>query len=281
VPISKFSNLTCERIRWYVYALSDEEGNIFYIGKGKCNRAFDHIEEVRKLIASDPAGVLKITDEEADAGVGPVQDGILGPKRQRIQAMLKADRTPTVHIVRDTLNEDEALRIESVLISVMDWQLEGALTNAVAGHGTRKHGLKSADDVEATHGEPFRLDALPDFLALAGQEVVAININRLWPQVKSGEKTLLQVSQGNWKLGLARAKRCRYAIVHANNVVRGVFRIARWREAAVGEGRIMFDAEGGRELAGDAFQSKDAASLFGPSGAGSQNPIRYIKLATD
>jgi uncharacterized protein len=42
--ITEFSKAVCERIGSYVYILKDpRNGNIFYVGKGKRNRVFQHL----------------------------------------------------------------------------------------------------------------------------------------------------------------------------------------------------------------------------------------------
>jgi len=276
MPITCFSPATIASIGWYVYALADEQDRIFYIGKGVNNRVFDHVEGVRRLLISDPAGLLRKLDKDQDDDVDLIP--ALGEKRQRIAEMLRGEIEPRKYIVREGLTDHDALVVESVLISVLDWQLEGGLTNLVAGHGAKRYGLKTVDELEATKGQPFRLDALPEVASLEGSEVVAININRRWSEVATGARTLLEVSKGHWKLGLDRAKKCRYAIVHANGVVRGVFLTVDWQLSSSYEGRLEFVAEGGSELTGEEFSNKNASSLFGPGGAGSQNPIRYVPI---
>ena len=280
MPITRFSEVTCESIGWYVYALADRDDQIFYVGKGTGNRVFDHVNGVRALMKADPSGLLRVNDSEvdADAEANSELGGILGDKRQRIAEFLLSGIEPRMYIVREQMSEPEALRVESVLISVLDWQFEGRLTNLIAGHGSEKVGLKTVDELEATKGEPFRLDALPGYADLVGREVVAININRRWPDVTRGESTLLEVSEGDWKLSMPRAEKCAYAIVHANNIVRGVFRVLSWRPLGAKPGRVAFVAENSRELYGEAFSNKNASSLFGPAGAGSQNPIRYVPV---
>lgn len=43
--IKEFSNAVCERIGIYVYILKDPRNDtIFYVGKGKGNRLFQHVQ---------------------------------------------------------------------------------------------------------------------------------------------------------------------------------------------------------------------------------------------
>lgn len=180
-----------------------------------------------------------------------------------------------MYVVREGLTPEQALLIEAALISVLDWQRGGVLTNQVAGHGTTHFGLKSVHELEATKGEPFRLSELPDLAD--SEEVVAINVNRRWAEVVANKSTLLDVSKGRWKLGKDRASRCPYAIVHANGIVRSVFKVKEWH-GPDSEGRFTFEPFDQAPMAGPRFSQKNASSLFGTAGSGSQNPIRYVRL---
>ena len=264
-----FSPATVEAIGSYVYALADLEGRIFYVGKGQGNRVFDHVEDVRRLLTADPMRLLETPEDENVDNEG------LSLKRQRIAALLRTGSEPSMYIVREGLTHEQALLIEAALISVLDWQLGGALTNQVSGHGTTHFGLKTVQDLEATKGEPFRIADLPDLAE--SKEVVAININRRWAEVVAQKSTLLDVSKGSWKLSKQRASRCRYAIIHANGIVRGVFQVKEW-QGPDSEGRCTFVPVYDAPLPGANFSQKNASSLFGTAGSGSQNPIRYVRV---
>jgi hypothetical protein len=264
-----FSPATVEAIGSYVYALADSDDRIFYVGKGQGNRVFDHVEDVRRLLTDDPKRLLE-TPEDEDVDT----DG-LSPKRQRIAALLRAGSDPSMYIVREGLTPEQALLIEAALISVLDWQLGGALTNQVSGHGTAHFGLKTVQDLEATRGEPFRIADLPGLAE--SEEVVAININRRWAEVVARKSSLLDVSKGHWKLSKQRASRCRYAVIHANGIVRGVFEVKEWL-GPDSEGRFTFVPVHEAPLPGTNFSQKNASSLFGTAGSGSQNPIRYVRV---
>ncbi len=264
-----FSPATVEAIGSYVYALADLEGRIFYVGKGQGNRVFDHVEDVRRLLTADPMRLLETPEDENVDNEG------LSLKRQRIAALLRTGSEPSMYIVREGLTHEQALLIEAALISVLDWQLGGELTNQVSGHGTTQFGLKTVQDLEATKGESFRIADLPGMSE--SEEVIAININRRWAEVVAKKSTLLEVSKGRWKLSKQRASQCRYAIIHANSIVRGVFELKQW-EGPDSEGRFTFVPVHEAPLPGARFSQKNASSLFGTAGSGSQNPIRYIRL---
>jgi hypothetical protein len=264
-----FSQTTIDAIKSYVYALVDDKDIIFYIGKGEGNRVFDHIEEVRRH--------LKGKNELRSIDSMKNQDDTVSttsPKREKIAAMLQKGHEPKKYIIREGLTPEQALLIEAALISVLDWQLKEKLTNQVAGHGTAHFGLKTAEELEATRGEPFLLDDLPNLAE--GEEVVAINVNRRWKEVVRGEASLIAIAQGRWRINVTRARECKYAIIHANGIVRGVFEIACWSDRGT-DGRCTFTPKYSTPMEDQRFRNKNASSLFGEEGNRAQYPIKYIR----
>lgn len=271
-----FSPATIESIQAYVYVLADAEDKIFYVGKGRGNRVFDHVEEVRRWVVENPAQPFPQTEDDDDSEASG-----MSLKQQRIAELLQAKFEPAMYVVREGLTDEQAFLVEAVLISVLDWQLKGALSNGVAGCGEARFGLKSVQELEAIRGAPFRLSALSELAVAATpntpHKAIAININRRWSEVVANQATLLQVSEGRWKVSLKNASQCRYAIIHANGIVRGVFEIDHW-EGPGADGRYQFVPVDPAPLLGEGFSNKNASSLFGPAGGGVRNPIRYVQL---
>lgn len=267
-----FSPATIEAIGSYVYVLADKEDKIFYVGKGQGNRVFAHVEEVRRLLGENPAREFSTSEDDDFDAEG------MSLKQQRIAELLRAGFEPAMYIVREGLTPEQALLIEAALISVLDWQLGGALTSQIAGHGEARFGLKSVQELEAIKREPFRLSAFSERPEpSASKEAIAININRRWPEVVASQRTLLKVSQGCWRVNVQRASQCGYAIIHANGIVRGVFTVACW-EGPDEDGRFTFVPVDPAPILGDEFSNKNASSLFGIAGNRSRAPIRYVQL---
>lgn len=264
-----FSPATIEAIKFYVYALADEKDQIFYVGKGKGNRVFQHVQEVKDLIFNKNSVLI----EQPEADDSDVNG--LGLRRQKIADILRSGEEPRMYIIREGLTDDQALLVEASLISVLDWQLQEPLTNQVEGHGTSHSGLKTVDELEATKGEAFNVKDLPDVDGV--EEIIAININRRWQEVVQKQSSLLDVSKGIWKVKIKRAKECPYAVIHSNGIVRGVFKIKAWHQS-VEKDRYYFEPEENEPLVGNQFRQKNASSIFGFRAAGSQNPIRYVKI---
>lgn len=95
-------------MEFYVYTLADPKcGSVFYVGKGKGRRAYDHTELVRRGKSS---GNLR--------------------KDERIKAILACGSEPVVAIVARYENEADAYEHERELIA-----LTSGLANALAGYG--------------------------------------------------------------------------------------------------------------------------------------------------
>ena len=127
--ISRFSPKVCEQLGWYVYLHIDpQNGEPFYVGKGKGNRCFAHLKDQSGSAKSEVIGRLK-----------------------------KLGMSPRIEILKYGLTEQEAFVVESVAIELLGLP---QLTNAVKG----KHSLDrskagvaeiqdelSATPVEVTH----------------------------------------------------------------------------------------------------------------------------------
>lgn len=249
--MDKFSEQVCQSIGFYVYALTNplENDSIFYIGKGKDNRIFAHV----KCVSED--GTLP-DDLNDDSDL----------KSDTIKKILSKNKKPGMYIIRHSLTEREALLVEAALINVLDWQLEAGLTNKVAGHGTSKYGLSTVAEIETAFGKTFDIEKIP-----GNEKIVAININKKWPEVKTKDD-ILEVSKGYWRMGYKNAQNCKYAIIHANGIVRAVFEIKSWKKSEHHNNRLSFEIEKNEHF--PIYPNQGLGKLLP---RGTQNPIRYIR----
>lgn len=124
MKMKKFSSKVIEQLKFYVYLYIDPRTDRpFYIGKGKGNRAFDHL------------------GAEGDSD-----------KIRIIAELKKAGLTPKIELLKYGLKEAEALLVEATAIDLLNIR---NLTNESRGHGSRVGSRATVEEVVAT------LDAKP------------------------------------------------------------------------------------------------------------------------
>lgn len=113
-----FTPEVIEQLQYYVYRLIDpRNGQTFYVGKGKGNRVFAHVEGALKNYKGQ-----KFEDKDEDE---------VSAKIQQIREIKNAG-LEVIHIIqRYGLTEKEAFEVEAALIDVY-----GELTNLQSGHNS-------------------------------------------------------------------------------------------------------------------------------------------------
>jgi hypothetical protein len=128
--INGFNQRTIESLAYYVYALIDPRDNrIFYIGKGKGNRIFQHAKDA--LDDSDQSLKLDI-----------------------IRSILRDGREVGLYILRHNLTEETAYVVESVLIDLLTYSKfnkTSILANIAAGHHQWDEGIKDVDEIDSIY----------------------------------------------------------------------------------------------------------------------------------
>ena len=197
--MKRFSKKTIESIGYYVYGLrTPGTKEYFYIGKGKGNRVFSHVNQEVKTLEHDP-------------------------KFDLIKKM-KPLGGPEVDIIRHGLKKDQAFRIESALIDVLNVE---NLTNKVRGHNSDDVGLMTAKNVEAKYkGELLKFK----------EPAVCFKISVLFnPWTKNmSENELYEIIRGNWTVNIKKAKSVKYALGISDNLVRGIYKINSWQQVYTG-----------------------------------------------
>ena len=189
--MERFSSNTINSLQYYVYGLRypDNENNYFYIGKGKGNRVFSHVNQ-------------------------KTRSGIKDPKFDIIESLRKTGG-PEVDIIRHGLNEKEALLLEAALIDVFN---VNQITNNVKGIDSDRFGIMSIKNIEANYkGKDFTLDV----------SAVCFKINQAWHK-NMDEEHLYDKIRGSWVLNLNRAQKAEYGIGVHNGVIRGIYKICNW-----------------------------------------------------
>jgi uncharacterized protein len=185
-----FSQLVIEQLGYYVYFLKDSRsGEVFYVGKGKENRVFDHLNcSLEQDIESDK--LLRIRDIN-DSGGNVIH-----------------------YILRHGLTESSAFEIEASLIDFIGME---NLSNFQSGHYSRGYGLMTSEEVSALYETASLATSLP---------ILLININKLFRRDMTNEH-LYHATRESWVVGSRRYK-AKYAVATYRGLTREVYEIQEW-----------------------------------------------------
>lgn len=122
MKLSKFNSDVIQSLKYYVYLLSDPQTEeIFYVGKGKGNRVFQHF-----------------TDKEDSA------------KTRKIRALLEKGIEPKIEILVHGIEDDFTIKkIEAAIIDLLD---KSNLTNRVLGYESADFGRMDLNQIQAKYG---------------------------------------------------------------------------------------------------------------------------------
>lgn len=241
-----FDQITNKRLGFYVYALIDPRNEQpFYIGKGKNNRIYEHVQ-------------LAIKNEKESDKLNKIRE-------------IKDDGKKVKHIViRHGLTEDEAFKIESSLIDFMRY-FGKALTNEVFGHDTFKFGLMTANEIISTY------NAKP--LNKLNHNVVIININKSYERAKGGI-SIYEATHESWVIARYRQKTLEFALSEYRGIIVGVYKINNWYQTNIGfsgkkkvSTRWGFNGEEAKKNIKDLYLNK---SIKHTKKRGAANPIKYV-----
>lgn len=246
-----FSPYVAEQVGWYVYALRNPlDHRVFYIGKGRGNRVFQHA---------------------LDALAGP--EHASSEKLDVIRGIHAADKQVEAFILRHGLaTEKHAYEVESAVIDLCRLlDVDGdnhlfALTNAVLGHHHSKRGLAGVDVITSLYD--------PSPAPPITEPSLLIKIPGLWTPTMSASE-LYDATRRWWRVGIRREK-AKYAFAVNHGVVRQVYAIDSWRqwtpeEADRVQPRFGFTGTVATEMAD--YVNTSVAHLYQP---GEANPVRYL-----
>ncbi len=116
--LESFPPEVVSKLQYYVYRLIDpRNGETFYIGKGKGNRVFAHVQ-------------------------GSVEDDAVSEKLERIRAIHLAG-LDVVHVIhRHCMNEKTAFEVEAALVDAYP-----GITNIMDGHGNSEFGAMHSTEI--------------------------------------------------------------------------------------------------------------------------------------
>ncbi len=236
-----FDEKTIAYLQYYVYMLIDPRTKeVFYIGKGKGNRVFDHLD-------------YALDNEDAESA-----------KYDKIREIVASANQVEHIIVRHGLSENEAFLIEASLIDAAEF-CGIRLTNLVAGH---KHleGLMSAGEIiQRYNAEP---------LQEMGEDCVLININKSYKRF-SEDDAIYKATKEAWVISKWRQKRLKYALAEYRGIIVGVFQINEWYSVELPNRKRLrsgFNGEEAPQEVKELYLNKSVAHI---KKKGAANPIRY------
>lgn len=231
----------------YVYALRDPRTEvIFYVGKGKGDRVYQHARHAKRVDAAETPEQLKLS---------------------RIREILAGGHEVGVEIIRHGMDEAVAYEVEGAVIDARAVAGVG-LTNAVSGHGLAR-GWRPLEDIVA------RYAARPAEIA-PQHRVILIRIRR---QYKAGmpADALYEATRKWWAAAPAR-RRPEWAFAVHDGIVRAVYTIEGWERPQeherVGRLKNRWAFFGRRDEPMEDVYLWTDVSRYLPRGA--QNPTRYV-----
>ena len=242
--MKKFPPDIQKKLMWYVYLLSDPNTNeIFYVGKGKGNRVFDHFKNLKK-------------DD---------------PKSQKIKEILSQEKEPKIEfLIHGIENENTIKRIESSIIDLID---KKNLTNKIGGYESSDFGRMDLNQIIGKYSSK-KVDVK--------EKVLLIKLSKSF-RYNMSEVELYDYTRGIWIISEKKRKEIEYVFCVYDGIVQETYNVIDWfpggstysvrydkEEWKIHE-RWEFVGNISHEMR-KKYRHKSVSHYF-PSG--SRNPVRY------
>lgn len=194
-----FDEKTRKALGYYVYMLIDpNDKKPFYIGKGKNDRVFEHIQYAIK----NPTVTSEKCDKIREIGA------------ERVEHVILTHR----------LTETEAYRLEALFIDLMRY-VGFPLSHQIGGHQVETIGIMTADEVTRLYNAE-RLDTI-------GDDCIVININAKYNRA-DGPTAIYDATKQAWRISKTRihskSRQINYVLSEYRGLIIEVFKVNKWYE---------------------------------------------------
>lgn len=212
--MKSFTPEVIEQLQYYVYRLIDpRNGETFYVGKGKGNRLFAHVNDALKNYEGE--NLLEQDEDDTSAKIKQIRE-------------IRSSGLEVIHIVqRYGLSEKEAFEVEAALIDCYP-----GLTNIQSGYSSDR-GVNNAELLQ-------RDLSYEKFEEPNDLKYCIIKINNYW-LTECGD--VYETVRKHWKVNLKRISKVPYVLASRNGVILEVFEVEKWYKAEDVPERCMFDGK--------------------------------------
>lgn len=256
--MEQFSKKACEQLKAYVYKLIDpRNGQVFYIGKGRNNRIFDHVNDTDKYLKEKQEELTKQESKNSEIQIDEISEKINTIKEIKNEGL---EVTYVIH--RHGLTDEEAYLVEAALIDDTP-----GLTNIQIGHGNGI-GPKSIKQIN----DLYNLETIEKFDNEDKILLIKIKPNNSESIKEQGRKW--------WILSQQRQKKIKTAVISVDNEVKLVLKVNEnsWKEMPgysdnyKGKKRYGFDGTEDKKL-NEKYLHKTIPEQYRKRGMA--NPILY------
>lgn len=251
--VKEFKPSVIEALQYYVYCLVDPRDNrIFYVGKGKGNRVFQHAKD--SLNENDNTLKLDI-----------------------IRSILREGKQVNLYILRHNLTEETALILESTLIDLLTYEKfnkTNILANIVAGHHQWDEGIKDVDEINTIYNcSKININH--------GESLLLVSLNKSFNQAKANgvyrRINIYEATRKYWPIRKSAPHEIKFVLGVYKGVVRSVIEVKSWQWTIVAEDGTRFNKDRcifeGKLIENSAYLNKEVSDY--PFGSGQS--VRYIK----
>lgn len=207
--INCFSSEVIASLGFYVYRLIDpRNGQTFYVGKGKGNRVFAHINDALKNYHGEN---YEGNDDES-----------ISTKIQTIRE-IKNDGLDVIHVIhRYGLTESESFEVESALIDAYS-----GLTNMQAGHSNDR-GVTNAYVLQKNlsvtqYEEPTDIK----YIIIKTRWNTVDSYQEIYPSMNRAD-CIYEATRASWVINPERARKYDYVLGVIDGIVQGVYKVKEW-----------------------------------------------------